>query len=134
MALAAIPELAMRGFVCFVVLVLLALLVGLWDDFAFRIAGFKPFGPVRAEDIDEPTELDDREAPRFLAERNEIEIRVPRDMSAGEFLRLYQLGEFVHVRRQIAKKEGIPELRDDHRLRKGRVYRITLTPPSEEVP
>jgi len=124
----------MRDILCCVVLLLLALVVGVQQDLAYRIAGFRPLRPIVAKELDEPERPDDREAPRFLTERNEIEITVPREMPLGEFLRLYQLRELAHVRRQIAKQEGVPQIDDDHLLRQGHRYKITLTPQAGNVP
>ena len=121
----------LRNGVVFAALTLIAAAVAFWDGLAFRVAGFKPLAHLEASALDEPAELDDREAPRFLAERDRVELEVPRDMPAGELLRLYQLAELPHIRRQIAQQEGVPRLEDGYVLKKGRRYKITLTPPEE---
>ena len=115
----------------FVVLVLISAAVALRDGLAFLVAGFKPLSHLEASVLDEPPGLDDHEAPRFLAERDHVDLEVPRDMPAGELLRLYQLAELPHIRRQIAQQESIPRLEDGYVLRKGKHYKITLTPPEE---
>lgn len=124
----------MRNALIALPLVLLAVALAVWDGLAFRIAGYKPLAHLEARDLDEPASLDDRQAPRFLEDRDHLELEVPRDMPLGELLRLYQLGEMRHIRQQIAKQEGAPDLPDDHPLKKGKRYRITLTPPSEGMP
>ncbi len=102
-----------------------------WPDLAHTVAGFKPFGEVDPGKIDEPASVDDRDAPRFLAERNRVEVEVPREMTVQDLLRLYQI-DFPHVRRQIAEQEGVETLADDAVLAAGRRYVLTLTPPAED--
>jgi hypothetical protein len=85
------------------------------------------------EELDSPPEPDDREAPRFLAERNEVELVVPRDMSVDELVHIYQI-DFPHVLAQIAEAEGLDSPSRSHRLRAGARYRITLTPRAEDSP
>lgn len=116
----------MRNLVVFTALVALALAIGLVPGLAHRIAGFEPLSDLDPAAIDQPFELDDREAPRFLASRDLVELEVPRDMEVGDLLRLYQI-ELPHVRRQIAEQEGVATLPDGYRLRAGDVYRIRLT-------
>ncbi len=117
----------------FALLVLLGLVVFFWRDGAFRVAGYRPLQPIHASQIDEPASLDDRDAPRFLAERNAVEVEVPRDMPLVDFLRLYQL-ELPHVRRQIAEQEGVAALDDGAVLLAGRRYRLSLTPAEVGTP
>lgn len=101
------------------------------EELAFRIAGYKPLARLEARTLDEAPELDDRQMPRFLDERDRVELEVPRDMTLRELLRLYQLAELPHVRQQIAKQEGLPRLEDNHPLKKGKRYRIELTPEED---
>jgi hypothetical protein len=124
----------MRQFLPTLLLAALALTIGFGGDLAYRIAGFKPFRPLDTKSLDRPLELDDRDSPRFLAQRNEIQVEVPRDMTAGEFLRLLQFDDYAHVRREIARQEGIDQLQDSTLLRQGRRYTLRLTPPAEGVP
>ena len=121
----------MRDILSTLLLVALALAVGLGGELAYKIAGFKPLRPPDTKTLDRPPELDDRESPRFLAQRNQVQVEVPRDMTAGEFLRLLQFEDFAHVRREIARQEGLDRLEDGTLLRQGRRYTIPLTPPAE---
>lgn len=118
---------------CCGILVVLGLALFLWRDLAFGIAGYRPLGTPDVAALDGAAELDERDAPRFFAERNKIEVTVPRDMTVAEFLRLYQL-ELQHVREQIAAQDGVDVLGDDHVLRQGKRYQLTLTPPERGVP
>lgn len=115
------------------VLALLGLVLLAWPDLAHRVAGYKPLVPPGPELIDDPPPFDEGAALRFFEERNEIDLTVPRDMTAGELLRLYQI-DFPHVRRQIAQARGDQILSDRALLRRGERYHITLTPPAEGVP
>lgn len=115
------------------ILILLGLTLLFWRGLGPSLAGYKPLKTLDAQEIDEPSTADERDAPRFLAERNQLELEVPRDMPAGELLRLYQI-DFPHIRRQIAEQEGIANLTNDHLLAKGRRFTLTLTPPAEGGP
>ena len=119
--------------VSFAFLVALGILFLAWRGLAYRVAGFQPFGTIGADGIDEPAALDERDAPRFLAQRNRLDLEVPRDMTLIELLRLYQI-DFPHVRRQIAEQEGTAALADDAPLSAGQIYNLTLTPPAESPP
>jgi hypothetical protein len=113
------------------------LLLALEAVFSARLApataGLDPLGRPSVAELDSPSEPDDREAPRFLAERNEVELVVPRDMTLDELVRLYQI-DFPHVLAQISEKEGLDAVSRRLRLRQGARYRITLTPRAEDVP
>ena len=115
-------------------LVLLAVAVASWERPVFWITGFKPLSHLDGSELDASPQWDDREAPRFLAERNQVEIIVPRDMSVGELLRLYQLAAFPRVRHEIAEQEGVETVSDAYLLHQGRRLRVQLTPPNEGVP
>ncbi len=115
------------------VLTLLGLVFLARPDLARLVAGYKPLVPPSPEQIDDPPPFDEGAALRFFAERNRLELTVPRDMTAGELLRLYQI-DFPHVRRQIARARGDQILSDRELLRQGELYSITLTPPAEGVP
>ena len=119
--------------IAFLILAPLGAVVLFSPDLARTVAGFKPFGEVDPGKIDEPASVDDRDAPRFLAERNRVEVEVPREMTLQELLRLYQI-DFPHVRRQIAEQEGAESLADDTVLAAGRRYVVPPPPPAEEPP
>ncbi len=123
----------MNRLIPFAILTLLGLALFFSRDLAYWVAGYRPFGTLGPQEIDEPAALDERDAPRFLAERNQLEIELPREMAVGEFLRLYQI-DFPHIRRQIAEQEAVSPLTDDHLLQKGRLLTLTLTPPEEGGP
>ena len=90
----------------------------------------KSLGP---EEIDDPSDFDERAAPRFFAERNAVELVVPRDTTVGELLRLYQI-DFPHVRRQIAEQKGVERVTDATSVAQGERLQLTLTPPAEGQP
>jgi hypothetical protein len=98
-----------------------------------RLAGLARLGEPDVAALDRPADTDDREAPRFLAERDRVVVEVPREMTAGELLRLVQL-DFPHVRRQIARQLGVDTLPLDRRLSAGARFEVTLTPPEAETP
>ncbi len=123
----------MYRILAFAVLALLGLVLLVRPELAHLVAGYKPLVPPGPEQIDDPPPFDEGAALRFFAERNQIDLTVPRDMTAGELLRLYQI-DFPHVRRQIAEARGNLVLSDRELLRRGERYRITLTPPAEGVP
>ena len=120
-------------FVCFVVLLVLALAVALWPDAAFVLSGLQPLGTPSMEELDELAEFEDHSAKPFFDERNRVEVTVPRSMTAKELLELYLIDQ-PHVRDEIARQEGWPTLADDARLEAGRTYSITLTPPELSTP
>lgn len=123
----------MNRLIPFAILTVLGLVLLFSRDLAYWVAGYRPLGTLGPQEIDEPAALDERDAPRFLAERNQLEVEVPREMAVGEFLRLYQI-DFPHIRRQLAEQEGLSSLPDDHLLQKGRRLKLTLTPPEEGGP
>ena len=123
----------MYRILAFAVLALLGLVLLLRPELAHTVAGYKPLTPLGPEEIDDPPPFDEGAALRFLEERNQLDLTVPRDMTAGELLRLYQI-DFPHVRRQIAEARGKQILSDRELLREGESYRVTLTPPAEGVP
>lgn len=117
----------------FLVLAALGLVVFFAPGLTSRIAGYKPLATVGPGEIDDPTSFDERAAPRFFAERNQLELTVPRDMTLAELLRLYQI-DFPHVRRQIAEQKGVESLADGDPIAEGERFRLALTPPAEGQP
>jgi len=117
----------------FLALLALALVALCARDLTWAVAGYKPLGMAGPEGIDEPASFDERAAPRFFAERNRLELVVPRDTTLGELLRLYQI-DFPHVRRQIAEQRGVDALGDGAAIMAGERFRLTLTPPAEGQP
>lgn len=123
----------MYRLVTFCALLALALVVFFAPGLASRVAGYKPLGTIGPEEIDEPSAFDERAAPRFFAERNRVELVVPRTMTLGELLRLYQI-DFPHVRRQIAEQRGVERMDDGDRIAEGERFELALTPPAEGQP
>jgi hypothetical protein len=123
----------MYRLVTFAVLLVLALVVFFAPGLTSELAGYKPLGTIGPEEIDEPSSFDERAAPRFFAERNQVELVVPRDTTLGELLRLYQV-DFPHVRRQIAEQKGVENMDDGDRIAEGERFELTLTPPAEGQP
>ncbi len=123
----------MYRIITFSVLLLLALVVFFAPDLASKVAGYKPLGTIGPGEIDEPKTFDERAAPRFFDERNQVEVVVPRDMTLAELLRLYQI-DFPHVRRQITEQKGVESLAGEDLLAAGERYQLTLTPPAEGQP
>jgi hypothetical protein len=124
----------MRSVWVSVVLILLAVAILVRPDLVFRLSGFSPLAELKASSLDKVTAPDDTEAPVFLAQRNEVDLVVPRDMTVKELLSLYHMAELSHIRRQIAKQEGAQALPDSYLLHQGKRYKITLTPPEEGAP
>jgi hypothetical protein len=124
----------MRSVVTFGILAALAVTILVRPDLVFRASGFSPLAELKASSLDKVTAPDDTEAPAFLAQRNEVDLVVPRDMTVKELLSLYHMAELHHIRRQIAKQEGVQALPDGHLLHEGKRYKITLTPPEEGAP
>ena len=73
---------------------------------------------------DSPTE-----ATRFFADRDEVTIRIPRDITVAEFLALYHLGNRPDVR--AALREQLDATEDTDLLREGEELTIHLTPVRE---
>ena len=119
----------MLRIVSFLVLLGLALAVAVMPDLARRVAGFEPLRALDPESMDRALPEGDREAPRFLAERNRVRVKVPRAMTVGTFMDLYQI-RFEHVREQIAEQLGVAAAGDDHPLEAGQQLTLELTPPS----
>lgn len=118
-----------------VLLVIAALAVLASRASTFALVGFRPLQPLDARAIEEPFQADNREAPRFLEQRNRVDLVVPSDTTVGALLRLYQL-DFGHVRAQIARQIGSDpaKLTDATPLRQGQRLSLTLTPPQGNVP
>ena len=96
------------------------------------LTGFRPLKPIDLAALDAGSPADDRETPRFLAERNQVEITVPRDLRVGEFLDLYQI-RYEHIRRQIGQQLGVKRAGDDLVLKAGQKLKLELTPPGEAL-
>lgn len=69
------------------------------------------------------------EAVRFFAERDEVTIRIPRDMTVAELLALYHLGNRPDVR--SALREQLNATDETDLLREGEELTIRLTPARE---
>lgn len=121
----------MSKFLASVVLTGLALVVAFVPAFPAWISGFSRLGQPDPTELDVPFAIDDAESPRLLAERNRVRVVVPREMTVGFFLQLYQISN-DHVRRQIAKQLGRETVGDGYVLRAGQVLELELTPVGEE--
>lgn len=119
----------MRGLILGVALCVLALAVAWQGDATLKIAGLRPLGHARVGDLDDPPNTDESSESRLLEERDTLEIVAPRDMTAGDLLRLYQLDQFAHIQLQIATQLKIAAWSDGQSLKKGDRFRITLTDP-----
>lgn len=119
----------MRGIILGVVLCVLALGVAWQGDATLKVAGLRPLGHARVADLDDPPNTDESSESRLLEERDTLEIVAPRDMTAGDLLRLYQLDQFPHIQLQIATQLKIAAWADGQPLKKGDRFRITLTDP-----
>lgn len=118
---------------CFFLLLILASVVLLWPDAAFRLAGLQPLGTPSMAELDELAGFEDQSVKPFFDERNRVEVTVPRSMPAQEFLELYLIDQ-PHVRDEIAEQEGWATIGDSAMLQEGRTYSITLTPPELATP
>jgi hypothetical protein len=98
----------------------LAIVIAVSETLTFRVAGFRPLARLEARDLLAPEAIEDLAAARFLEERNHLEVEILRDMTLRDFVRLYQLAEQPHIRRQIVAQDGAPTLPDSHVLKKGK--------------
>ncbi len=124
----------MIRFLCAGLLAALALTVALSPGFARWLSGLRPLGAPDVATLDDPSRVQDSGTTRFFGERDQVEVAVPRDMTAGEFLLLYQLHGHPHIRRQMADQLSIKELVDAAPLAAGTLFTLSLTPPEEAVP
>ena len=106
-----------------------AVLVMAVPDLPSRLAGFRPLAEPEPSQLDAGLAADDRDAPRFLAERNRVDLVVPRDMDVGQLLDLYQI-RMDHIRQQIASQLGLESAPDTTPLRQGQRLELQLTPGS----
>ena len=107
-------------------LLTLAGLIAASPNVAFEIAHFRP---LKSLDVDKLETHKSRleGTTSFFAERNEIEVRVPEDMTVGDLLTLYSI-DLPEIRQQIARQEGVKELPDSHVLSAGSSFTFFLTP------
>lgn len=118
----------------FAVLLAAALGLALLPGAAHRLAGFPPLAEADLTTLDDPPRAESGGATPLFEERNQLQVRVPRAMTALDFLRLCRLQGSPHVRRQLAEQLGIQALPDDYPLQPGRTFTITLTRPEEATP
>jgi hypothetical protein len=124
----------MIRYVCFGILLVLATAVAAFPRLALWLSGYRPLQPLDVSSVDNLSQVESSGATEFFKQRNTLEVEVPRDMNAGEFLQLYQLESFSHVREELASQLGVDSLRDETPLKKGGRFIITLTPPEDGVP
>ncbi|MEN8215623.1 MAG: hypothetical protein ABFS56_04470 [Pseudomonadota bacterium] len=113
-----------------IILLLLCVIFFLKPDYVFQIASFRPLKTPSVKELDQPSKKGNPLAGPFFDERNTLEVEVPRNMSLGDFLDLYQLN-MPHVRRQIAQQIGKASIPNQHRLSTGERFTIDLTPPED---
>lgn len=116
-----------------VLLLALALALAVSERFALLLSGYRPLAAPSVAALDAGADPDDRRAPRLLAERNRVELRVPWEMTIGDLVELYQLDQ-PHVRRQIAEQAGAEPGDRGHQLAAGEVFVVELTPVLEGSP
>ena len=115
-----------------VILVVMGVVALIPQRWTLSVTGLKPLYTPTVAALEEPPR-DESAAARFLRARDSVVVVVPRDMTAGEFLALYQI-QFEHVRQQIARQIGLKTLPVDHVLRKNDRFRIKLTAPDVDEP
>jgi len=110
-------------------MILLSLSIIFWvkPEYVFEIASFSPLKAPSIDKLEHPKK-DDFWPTSFFRERNTLEVEVPRDMSFGDFIELYQL-KMPHIRGQIAEQMGKDSLKKETRLKAGQRFTIDLTPP-----
>lgn len=92
------------------------------------LTGFHPAKKADLEALAWDKSADEKGTPRFLADRNRVELVVPRDMKVGEFLDLYQV-RYEHIRQQLGAQLGIGRAGDEVVLAAGQKLTLELTPP-----
>lgn len=110
---------------------LLALLAS-WPGSLAWLTGFRPLRQLDPAALEAAGGADDKGTPRFLADRNKVELKVPRAMPVGELLDLYQI-RYEHIRRQIGEQLGIGRAGDEVVLAAGQRLVLELTPPGEAL-
>lgn len=96
------------------------------------LTGFRPLATLDPAALDAGQAIDEKGTPRFLADRNKVELSVPREMRVGELLDLYQI-RYEHVRQQIGAQLGTGRPGDDVVLPAGQKLTIELTPRGEAL-
>jgi hypothetical protein len=92
------------------------------------LTGFHPLHEVEGQNLGWEKAADEKGTPRFLAERNRVELVVPREMKVGDFLDLYQV-RYEHIRLQIGSQLGIGRAGDEMVLAAGQKLTLEMTPP-----
>ncbi|KHD08230.1 hypothetical protein PN36_19390 [Candidatus Thiomargarita nelsonii] len=113
-------------------MILLPLSIIFWvkPEYVFEIASFSPLKPPSIDKLAH-SKKDDFPPTSFFRERNTLEVEVPRNMSFGDFIELYQL-KMPHIRREIAQQMGKDSLKNNTPLKAGQRFTINLTPPAGE--
>ncbi len=92
------------------------------------LIGWKPLQDPGVAALDDPPSLDEREAPRFFADRDRVEVTVEDATTVGAFINRFQI-PYEHVRQQIGEQIGVPNPGDDQVIPAGMKLTLTLTPP-----
>jgi hypothetical protein len=92
------------------------------------LTGFHPLHRAEGQNVGWDKTADEKGTPRFLAERNRVELVVPREMKVGDFLDLYQV-RYEHIRLQIGSQLGIGRAGDEVVLAAGQKLTLEMTPP-----
>jgi hypothetical protein len=111
-----------------VLLFVLALWVGNCPAQVEELSGLRPLEVPEVEGLENPPEAAKESVGPFFDERNAVRFRVPRKMTAGELIELYQV-DFDHVRGQIAEQVGLGAFDPDFELEEGLELELFLTPP-----
>ncbi len=96
-----------------------------------RVTGARPLERPDVTALDEPPKNLEREAGEIFRERNVVRVEIREAISVKDFMELYQLSGFAHVREELARQEALETLPDEHVLEAGRVYEIPLTEPAD---
>lgn len=96
------------------------------------LTGFRPLQELDISALESGQAIDEKGTPRFLADRNKVELSVPREMTVGDFLDLYQI-RYEHIRVQIGVQLGIGRAGDELVLAAGQKLSLELTPPGEAL-
>lgn len=111
-------------------LLLATLWVALFPASLSRVLGFSRLQTPSIDRLDARPSGEDRSAPRFLRERDEVVLTVPEAVTLDDFLRSRHLRE-ESFRQQILRQLGVdPEAAEtgDVMLEAGTELRLSLTP------
>jgi len=114
-----------------IILLSLSIIFLFKPEYVFEIASFSPIKRPPIDKLEHP-EKGDYQPSSFFRDRNTLEVEVPRNMSLGDFLDLYQIN-MPHIRREIAQQMDKDSLNDKTVFKAGQRFIINLTPPAAGV-